>query len=137
MGQHIASFMSWRAPAASRLIETRSGTYRVVVLIRRWALKLPRVRHFGAGLLANRRERMLARTGWPQLCPVLLADPLGLFLVMRRTRPLTDKEWADLGPFGVVDLFTRSVEIIPGEAKRSSVGVLDDGRVVIIDYVDH
>jgi hypothetical protein len=55
---------------------------------------------------------------------------------MPRARPLTDQEWAKLGPFGPIDLYTLDVEIIPGEAKRSSVGVLD-GRPVIIDYVDH
>jgi hypothetical protein len=121
-------------------IKTRLGTYRFVVLVHCWAIKFPRTnswRHFNEGLLANRRERRYARNGWPQLCPVLLADPLGLVLVMPRARPLTDQEWANLGPFGPIDLYTLDAEIIPGEAKRSSVGVLDDGRTVIIDYVDH
>jgi hypothetical protein len=69
---------------------------------------------------------------------VLLADPLGLFLVMPKARPLTDQEWSELGPpLGLIDLFTTEVEIIPGEAKRSNLGVLDDGRTVIIDFVDH
>jgi hypothetical protein len=65
-------------------------------------------------------------------------------LVMPKARPLTNQEWANLGPFGLIELFTRPIElftrpteIIPGEAKRSSVGVLADGRIVIIDYVDH
>lgn len=121
-------------------METRLGTYRFVVLFHRWGIKFPRTsswRHFSQGLLANKRERRYARNGWPQLCPVLLSDPLGLVLVMPRARPLTDQEWTNLGPFGPIDLYTLDVEIIPGEAKRSSVGVLDDGRTVIIDYVDH
>ena len=56
---------------------------------------------------------------------------------MPKARPLTNQEWANLGPFGPIELFTRPTEIIPGEAKRSNVGVLADGRIVIIDYVDH
>ena len=124
-------------------METRSGAYRFVVFFHRWAIKLPRAnswKRFREGLLANRQERRYASThpDCPRLCPVLLADPLGLFLVMPKARPLTDQEWSELGPpLGLIDLFTTEVEIIPGEAKRSNLGVLDDGRTVIVDYVDH
>jgi hypothetical protein len=121
-------------------MEVRWGSYRVVLLVKRWAIKFPRAnswQRFQEGLLANRQERKLARNGWPELCPVMLADPLGLILVMPKARPLTNEEWANLGPFGPIELFTRPTEIIPGEAKRSSVGILDDGRTVIINYVDH
>ena len=124
-------------------MEARSGTYRFVVLFHRWVIKFPRAnsrRRFREGSLANRQERRYARThaDCRRLCPVLLADPLGLFLVMPKARPLTDQEWADIGPpLGLIGLFTSEVAIIPGEAKRSNLGVLEDGRMVIIDYVDH
>jgi hypothetical protein len=118
------------------------GSYRVVVLAKRWAIKFPRPdgwRRLRDGLLANRLERRYFRAhpDCRLLCPVLLADPLGLFVVMPKARPLTDEEWIDLSPpLGLIGLFTTEVEIIPGEAKRSSLGVLDY-RTVIIDYVDH
>ena len=121
-------------------MEVRWGSYRVALLIKRWAIKFPRTNswpRFQEGLLANRQERKLARNGWPELCPVVFSDPFGLILVMPKARPLTNQEWANLGPFGPIELFTRPTEIIPGEAKRSSVGVLADGRTVIINYVDH
>ena len=107
----------------------RSGVTRTVLLLGRWAVKLPCL-HFGwrnflQGLLANIQEREFGAAGWPELCPIVFSVPGGWLLVMPRARPMTAEEFGMLK----LDAFTR----VPVEAKPNSFGWLD-GRIVAIDY---
>jgi hypothetical protein len=121
-----------------RLLEScAAGVSRKVFLVGPYALKLPR---FGfsrrnnwqaglMGLLANMTER--AWSGFdPRLCPVLFSLPGGILVVMRRARPLTEAEWASVGPD-----FARLGHdaALPIEVKRANLGV-HDGRIVAVDY---
>ena len=115
------------------------GTTRTVILIRRWAIKIPVFREwrlFLSGLLANMQERRFAAAGWPELCPVVFALPGGWLLVMRRAEPLTREQFFALnyGEWikGGNDL-PKGDWIIPVENKLDSFGILD-GRIVAVDY---
>lgn len=111
----------------------RRGTTRTVLLLGRWAIKVPSHvswRLFLIGLLANMQERQFAVTGWPELCPVVFGLPGGWFIVMRRAAPLTDEEWDVFDPQGFCDPGDRT---IPAEAKRDSFGKLNGG-IVAVDY---
>lgn len=88
------------------------------------AFKIPRLTHgraFLNGLLANLTEAEFSRLRDPRLCPVLLALPLGLLVVMQRAEPLPPAvalpRWDDL----------------PVERKRDSFGLVG-GRRVAVDY---
>lgn len=103
----------------------RTGRNRTVLLIGRWAIKLPSIRSahdFAFGLLNNLNER-----DWhaqhPSYCPVLWAAPLGLALVMPRARVLSDVEYAAVVPPAVAGV----------ERKADSWGWLG-GRLVALDY---
>ena len=108
-----------------------TGTYRYVLLFCGYALKLPRYQHFIGGCRCNRWEREMWRVwrpkfGWQNLCPVLIADPLGLILVMRRaTQPVTFAEVVKATP----DYYPEPIV----ETKPEDFGRVD-GRVVALDY---
>jgi hypothetical protein len=115
------------------------GTTRTVFLVGHWAIKIPSLvewRLFLMGLLANMQEAQFARLGWPELCPVICAWPLGVLLVMCRAEPLTRDqffalnygEWIKRGE----DL-PKGEWVIPVENKLDSFGLLD-GRIVAVDY---
>lgn len=112
----------------------RDGVTRIVLLAGPWAIKLPR---FGygwrlglQGLLGNHQEAMLWReTRSPKYCPVVLALPLALVIVMRRARPLVAAEWEWFRVHG----WLAEVEASCCEAKADSFGVLDK-RIVAVDY---
>lgn len=114
-------------------MQIKSGATRHVLLIGCWAVKVPRVtswRNFLQGLLANMQEREFARTGWPELCPVLWAVPGGWVLVMARAQPLTAAEWSDFRPD---DFCAARDYAVPVESKHCSFGTLA-GRIVAVDY---
>lgn len=113
------------------------GVTRFVILTRRYAIKVPRFWHYGefrwemflAGLLGNMQERMFAKTGWPELCPVYFALPGGWLLVMPRVEMLTEELTEEQ-----YEAFTdRQDYHVPAEHKADSFGYLN-GRLVAIDY---
>jgi hypothetical protein len=111
------------------------GATRMVLLTRRWAIKLPRPtewRLFLHGLLANMQERMFWTMRDDRMCPVHFSLPGGWLVVMPFARPLTDEEWAafDADKFCVGN---EDDAMVPAENKRDSFGVLS-GRVVAVDY---
>ena len=75
-----------------------AGVFRRVLLIGRFAIKIPRLRNASQGLRCNRWEREMWRTwrpvfGWQNLCPIEFADPLGFVVVMpRAAQPVTEEE---------------------------------------------
>ncbi len=118
-----------------RFIST-GGATRHVILIGRWAIKLPRLNHgwkgFLCGLMCNMQEAEFATLDDPRLCPVLGSIPGGWLVVMRRARVMTPAEFARLDwPHFVAGRPGQTV--IPAEHKADSFGWLDD-RVVAIDY---
>lgn len=108
------------------------GTTRVVFLVGRWAVKVPRVkwgwRGFLRGSLANLSEQEWSRyEPSPPTCPpnpVLRAAPWGLANVYRRATPYTDDfdRDRDRPLFGIF-----------GDAKAINLGWVD-GRLVLLDY---
>jgi hypothetical protein len=113
--------------ATSRRFAWRRGTSREVLLVGRWAVKLPSARCwrlFLCGLLGNMQEALWS--GFDSgLCPVRWAFPGGLVVVMPRCEPLTAAEFDALDRSPWADL--------PVEAKACSFGRLG-GRVVAVDY---
>jgi hypothetical protein len=69
------------------------GTRRRVLLIGRWAIKIPRTR---LGLLCNQREVRIWKNAQPnnrwKLCPVVGSLPFGIAIVMPITTPVTLEE---------------------------------------------
>ena len=126
------------------------GTTRTVLLWRSWAFKVPSAytwRLFLQGLLANMQEARWGRLGWPELCPVLLAVPGGLLVVMPRcdTRAETGEEEAFkavLIGWARRDALKAGVGLGMVEDKLDSWGVLwderfkDGRRLVAVDYGD-
>lgn len=112
----------------------RIGITREVILIGRYALKVPKLiygwRLFLCGLLANMQEAEFGKSGWAQLCPVVWSIPGGWLVVQRRADPMTDDVWTnfDAEAFCVTDDY-----ILPVEFKQDSFGILD-GRIVAVDY---
>lgn len=120
------------------MIWNRYGVTREVFLTKRYAIKVPKFtygwKQFLNGLLSNMQEREFSKTGWPELCPVVLSLPGGWLVVMRRARPLEDIEWDTFD----VERFQgwtvpKAPYVIPVESKRCSFGVLDE-RIVAVDY---
>lgn len=108
-----------------------AGTFRFVMLIGRYAVKVPRIRHFAAGCRCNRWERETWRVwrpkfGWQHLCPVLAADPFGLVLVMPRAeQPVTFQDVISATP----DYYPEPIV----ETKPEDFGRIA-GAVVALDY---
>ena len=79
------------------------GETRCVFLVGTYAIKLPRMTNLNAGLRCNRWEREMWRKwrskfAWATLCPVLFADPIGLFLVMPKAEQPVEKADVDALP---------------------------------------
>lgn len=111
----------------------RRGATRVVILTRRWAIKIPSFvewRLFLHGLLANMQERVWNQASFPELCPIAFSIPGGWLVVMQRAQPLTEEEWED---FDVEGFCNQEDYLVPAEHKRDSFGKLD-GRIVAVDY---
>ena len=107
-----------------------AGAFRYVVRFGRFAVKVPSLRAFRAGLECNRWEREMwgkwqPKFRWQNLCPVLFSDPVGLIIVMPWAAPVTQEE---------VDRETP--DYYPGfhaESKPEDHGRLV-GQLVVVDY---
>ena len=72
-----------------------SGVYRRVIIVGGIAIKFPKLRNFFSGMRCNRWERELWNVwrpvfGWENLCPIIFADPLGMFAIMPKAKqPVT------------------------------------------------
>ena len=114
-------------------VTVRRGITRTVLLVGRWAVKVPSLRSHGHGLagvlwsfcrgiLANQSEAEWS--GQPGLCPKVWAFA-GLISVYPRCEPVTREvqaeEYAAIGWAG------------PTDKKPANLGLLD-GRMVWVDY---
>jgi hypothetical protein len=127
----------------------RKWTTRRVFLTKRHALKLPRLRPYAAwksrswrSMLEGFHANLMERRKWQQssterrtqlhLCPILLSDSLGLFVIMPYARPLTDEEFAKLWEESI-ELESPFAERIHTDFKRENYGMLGDCWVKV-DY---
>jgi hypothetical protein len=107
------------------------GAFRHVILLGSYAIKIPRLRKLFHGLRCNRWEREVWRVwrpifGWNNLCPVVLADPVGMLVVMpRAVQPVT---FAD-----VVGATPNCYPEPSVETKIEDFGRVGD-KVVALDY---
>lgn len=134
------------------MIWKRNGVTREVLLVGRYAIKVPKLTggwgFFLRGLLANMQERRCGTARWPELCPVVFSLPGGWILVMRRAEPLAEERWKQfrcelIGDEAVAVDYRRgflkpwndaSAEyLVPVDLKRDSFGLLD-GFIVAVDY---
>lgn len=108
-----------------------SGVFRRVILVGRFAIKIPHWRNAFSGLRCNRWEREMWFTwrpifGWQNLCPIRFADPLGLVVVIpRATQPVTFEDVVAATPDYYPD--------ITSEMKAVDFGWVE-GRVLALDY---
>lgn len=113
-----------------------SGVTRLVILIRDYAIKLPKPiiwNHFLRGLISNMEERLIwyiatipETTLYPvrdHLCPVVWASWGGWILVMKRTTPVDKESWQPI----------EELEKVCRDHKPDNYGMLGD-RMVMIDY---
>ena len=107
------------------------GTFRRVIPLGKFAIKIPRIRNLISGMRSNRWEREMWRIWrpkfrWKNLCPIMFADPLGLVVVMVRARqPVTpDQVYAAIpNDYPDIDCYDKAENF-----RRL------DGRIVAIDY---
>lgn len=107
------------------------GAFRRVILMGRFAVKIPRARNILQGLRCNRWEREMWRIwrpvfGWENLCPIVLADPVGLFVVMPRAEQ----------PVAFEDVVTATPDYYPDvtcETKPADFGRVGN-QVLALDY---
>jgi hypothetical protein len=109
------------------MISVSRGASRTVLLVGRWAVKVPRLRAgykaFLCGMLSNMAERDRWRVArQPGLCPVLWSLPFGLCVVMPRVR--------------LVDRTTDTTELagLTGYDHKASSYGYHRGELVAIDY---
>jgi hypothetical protein len=124
----------------TRSFELKKGSTRSVILLWKWAVKIPTLKTwklFLHGLLANMQEVEFSAAGWPELCPVVFSLPGGFVTVMRRANPLTEEEWLEIttgeDKDHIEDLIRKEEYEVPIEEKIDSFGWLD-GKLVAVDY---
>lgn len=110
------------------------GSTRIAIALFRWVVKFPALtewRLFKLGIQANLREVGMAKKGSPSLCPVYAPIPIGLAILMPRTRPLTRTEWDSFN----FDVWIRESGLSDNhvEHKLDSFGWLNE-RIVAVDY---
>jgi hypothetical protein len=113
-----------------KLINT--GVTRHVILIGRYAIKIPRLNYgyrlFLLGLLANNQERLFSTMKNERIAPVLFYLPGGFLSIMPRCKLITDSEYEQLN---LKDFENIPCEKSPG--KSDSYGWLK-GQIVALDY---
>jgi hypothetical protein len=118
----------------------RQGITRIVILTKRYAIKIPNFtycqQHILWGLLGNLNEANVSKNKQVahRICPVLFHLPLGLLVVMPRVEVLNDLQY---------HLYYKDIQsllydvnedsIISAESKSDSYGFYK-GNVVVIDY---
>jgi hypothetical protein len=110
-----------------------TGDYRHTFLLRRLgvAVKVPRLRSFSKGCRCNLWEREMWQQWrplfhWHSLCPILLADSLGLVVVMPLATPPATQEELD-------EAYPGEFHLISSEGKPDDYARLN-GQLVVVDY---
>ncbi len=79
------------------------GTFRLVALVGRVVVKIPRLTNLRAGMQINRWEREMwfkwrKVFEWKTLCPIYFADPLGILVIMPRANQPVSHDEVDAMP---------------------------------------
>lgn len=125
----------------------RTGCTRIVLLTKRYAIKIPNFidgyKSLLNGLLANLEEREFSKLNYKQLCPILFSLPLGLINVMPKVKILSDEEFTislldEFDIFSVEDSEYKLDIVCNGyfirvENKANSFGWLNE-KLVCVDY---
>ena len=69
----------------------RYGASRIVFCVGNYAFKFPRLTQLEKGLIGNRWEIEMWKVwrpnfGWENLCPIIISDPSGFVLIMKRSK---------------------------------------------------
>ncbi len=119
-------------------MQIKHGTTRTVFLIKKYAIKFPRIHHrfrghrwkmFLRGILANIDENYWYKHSHKKerMCPVKMMFPLGLFLIMKRAEELTEKEYQLINE--------KEFSGLPCDNKITNFGKIND-NIVLVDYAD-
>jgi len=132
----------------------RRGAYRAVLLIERFAIKVPYIRwewcrersqwsellkSASRALKMNINERDIykkASLGIQKLlAKSFLVGPFGLFIVMEKCEVLSEEEFKD---FQISDMIIFDDLELPylSDIKAENLGWTEDGRLVVLDYGD-
>lgn len=120
-------------------MKIEKGTTRTVLLVGKYAIKIPRFWHqykghkwkmFLRGILANIDENYWWKHSQQKekLCPVIWVSPLGLLLVMLRAEKLTESEYDKTK-------LDKEFCSLPLDNKIINFGKIND-KTVLIDYAD-
>lgn len=113
-----------------KLIHT--GVTRHVILIGKYAIKIPRLNYgwrlFLQGLLANHQERTFSSMKREPICPVIFYTPGGFLSIMPRCKPISELEYKALD----LNLY-KNIPCEKTGGKSDSYGWLN-GQIVALDY---
>ena len=112
----------------------RKGVFRRVLFVGNLALKVPRLRTLLAGMRCNRWEREMWQYwrpifGWKNLCPIYVADPLGVLVIMPRAKQPVTFEDVVKATSGEYDYYPD----ITAETKTDDYGWVGN-RILALDY---
>lgn len=113
------------------------GSTRIVFIFKKFVIKIPSLyswENFLNGLLANIQERKFATLGREDLAPIYLSSRLGLFVVMKRARKITeyseDELWNILNKtYSGSDIY----DFMLSDYKITNYGMINN-KIVKIDY---
>jgi hypothetical protein len=121
------------------MIKLKKGANRWVVLVSNIAIKFPACysyRSFLEGLLSNffelrRYQRKRGYGEYPpsKLCPIIFHFPLGVIIVMKRAKVLTESEFQH---FNYQEFCETGMSCFI-ENKPDSFGILNE-KIVVVDY---
>lgn len=120
-------------------MKIKRGTTRTVFLIGKYAIKIAcfwsvmrgrKWKIFLQGILANIDEKFWWKCAYKRekLCPVIWKSPLGVILIMKRAKSLSESEY-DKSAFDFM------FENLPLDNKIANFGKID-GKIVLVDYAD-
>lgn len=118
----------------SQKIYIKFGTTRLVILVGKYAIKVPRPKwwkSFLKGIIANLDESLWYKNSpldWKlKMAPVIGCYLKGFILIMRRAEPLTLEQY---GSISIKDYY-----LIPMDNKIQNFGIYK-GNIVLVDYAD-
>jgi hypothetical protein len=114
-------------------MEIKGGCTRQVILINKYAIKIPRLNYgwslFLKGLLCNMQEVYLNSINDARMCPILFSLPGGFLSVMPKCSELSDHQFETMD---IKDFWSSDFRV-PVEHKIDSFGLLNN-NIVAVDY---
>lgn len=113
------------------------GATRIVFMFSKFVIKIPRVipwKNCLVGMLANLQEREFNTLKRNDLAPIFLSSRLGLFVIMKRAKPI--ENYTDAEFWGILDEMYKGTdfyEFMLSDYKMNNYGIIN-GKIVKIDY---